>query len=196
MQNYAQETDEVLVRLYEEGNDAAFDQLLARHQQKVYGYILASVHDEDKANDIFQEVFIKAITRIRSHHYVENGRFVQWLIRIAHNAIIDLYRHASNIITVCSDGDISNMRNASGVSDTTIEDFLSTEQTYTDLEEMVRRLPEAQQQVVRMRIYENRSFKEIAMLTRCSINTALGRMHYAVNNLRRMAKGRDLSILV
>lgn len=196
MQNYVQETDEVLVRLYEEGNDAAFDQLLTRHQQKVFGYIMAIVHDEDKANDIFQDVFIKAITRIRSHRYVENGRFVQWLIRIAHNAIIDLYRHGSNIVTVSSDGDISNLRNASHACDSTVEDFLSTEQTYTDLEMMVERLPLPQQEVVKMRIYENRSFKEIAELTSCSINTALGRMHYAINNLRRMAKGRDLTILV
>lgn len=195
MHNYAQETDDQLVRLYEEGNDAAFDQLLARHQLKVFNYILAMTHDEDKANDLFQEVFYKAIMRIRSHQYVASGRFAQWLIRIAHNIIIDTFRHEAYVTTVSADADGHNLQNSRLLSETPYEDRLTNEQTYADIEKMIALLPEPQQEVVRMRIYENRSFKEIALLTRCSINTALGRMHYAVRNLRRMAAGRDLTFV-
>ncbi|MBQ7442368.1 MAG: sigma-70 family RNA polymerase sigma factor [Bacteroidaceae bacterium] len=192
MQNYSLETDDQLVRLYEEGNDAAFDQLLARHQQKVFSYILAMVHDEDKSNDLFQEVFIKAIVRIRSHQYVESGRFLQWVIRIAHNVIIDAFRHEQLNLVVGTYDESRKLLNSAGMADTAYEDTAAVEQTYSDLETLIDRLPEAQRQVVRMRIYENKPFKEIARLTRCSINTALGRMHYAVNNLRRMALHMDM----
>lgn len=195
MQTYERETDEVLVRLYEEGNDAAFDVLLARHQQKLFAYIISLVRDEDKANDLFQEVFIKAITRIRSHKYVESGRFLQWLMRIAHNLIIDLFRHEQTYNFVSADEQGSTLINSMSLSDASAEHRIVNEQTYADLQEMIYRLPQPQQEVVRMRIYENRSFKEIAAMTNCSINTALGRMHYAVNNLRRMAAQCDLTLM-
>lgn len=189
------ESDEVLVKLYEEGNDAAFDVLLERHQSHVFNYILGSVHDEDLANDLFQEVFIKAITRIRSHRYVESGRFLSWVMRIAHNLIIDTFRRSQTFPTISGDDPEGPMVfNNPDLSDTNIENRLVTEQTYSDLAEMVSRLPEAQREVLNMRLYENLSFKEIAAKTNCSINTALGRMHYAVTNLRKMAAGRDLTI--
>ena len=193
MQKYSNETDEQLVRLYEEGNDAAFDQLLARHQQKVFSYLLAIVHDEDRANDLFQEVFIKAIMRIRSHQYVESGRFLQWIIRIAHNVAIDAFRHDQFNVVVGAYDDARKLLNSPHMADTSYEDTVATEQTYSDLEMLIERLPEAQRQVVKMRIYDNIPFKDIARITHCSINTALGRMHYAVNNLRRMAMRMDMA---
>lgn len=195
MQKYSAETDEQLVRLYEEGNDAAFDQLLARHQQKVYSYIFGLVHDEDRANDIFQEVFIRAIMRIRSHQYVESGRFQQWLIRIAHNIIIDMYRREQLLVLVGDDVEVANIKNVARMTDSAPDERINIEESYSDIEKMIQLLPEPQQQVVKMRIYDNLPFKDIAQLTGCSINTALGRMRYAVLNLRRMAVKRDLTAL-
>ena len=194
MYNYKQETDEALVSLYEQGNDQAFDELLSRHQSKVYSYILFIVHDEERANDIFQETFIKAIVRIRSHKYSECGKFGSWLLRIAHNLIIDTFRLNQSVQMVSGDEEGSTVFNDPALSDASIEWQMLTEQTYSDLEQMVIALPEPQQEVVRLRFYENKSFKEIAEITNCSINTALGRMRYAVLNLRKMAVHRDLTL--
>lgn len=190
------ETDEQLVRLYEEGNDVAFDILLERYQKPVYGYILTLVCDTDKADDIFQETFFKAIHSIRSHHYVDSGKFQAWLMRIAHNLIADTHRRQTPIVEVKDDKERhrvleGNVTMAVGSA----EDELHNAQTYSDLTKMIAHLPAPQQEVVRLRIYENRSFKEIADLTQCSINTALGRMRYAVLNLRRMAAKRDLTVV-
>lgn len=195
MQTYHQEADDVLVRLYEEGNDAAFDVLLERHQQRLFNYILGLVHDEDLANDLFQEVFIKAITRIRSHSYVASGRFGSWLLRIAHNLIIDTFRQGKALATVSGDTpEGSNLVGKACLLDQSIDQFIATEQTYTDIEQMVKQLPATQQEIIHMRIYQGLSYKEIAAMKGCSINTALGRMHYAVLNLRKMAAGKDLYI--
>lgn len=194
MYNYKQETDEALVSLYEQGNDQAFDELLSRHQSKVFSYILFIVHDEEKANDIFQETFIKAIVRIRSHKYNECGKFGSWLIRIAHNLIIDSYRLGQTAQMVSGDEKGSTVFNDQNLSDACFELQMLNEQTYQELEQMVSALPASQQEVVRLRFYENKSFKEIADITNCSINTALGRMRYAVLNLRKMAVRRDLTL--
>ena len=187
MQTLIQKTDEVLVRLYEEGNDAAFDTLLDRYQKTLYGYILTLVCDTDKADDIFQDTFFKAIHYIRSHRYVDSGKFQAWLMRIAHNLIADTHRRQAPIVEVKDDKErqrILEGNNTMAVG--SVEDEFHNTQTYSDLTQMIARLPEPQQEVVRMRIYENRSFKEIADLTRCSINTALGRMRYALINLRKI----------
>lgn len=195
MQTYHQEADEVLVRLYEEGNDAAFDVLLERHQQRLFNYILGLVHDEDLANDLFQEVFIKAITRIRSHRYVESGRFGSWLMRIAHNLVIDTFRQNKSVVTVSGDTpEGSTLMGKASLLDYSIDQFMATEQTFSDIEQMVKRLPASQQEIVQMRLYQGFSFKEIAAMKGCSINTALGRMRYAILNLRKMAAGKDLYI--
>lgn len=197
MHTYHLEADDVLVRLYEEGDDLAFDVLLERHQQRIYNYILGMVHNEDEANDLFQDVFIKAVTRIRSHRYVESGRFGSWLLRIAHNLVIDSFRQRKSVATISRDTtEGANMVNKASLSDFSVEQFISNEQTYTDLELMVQKLPQSQQQIVKMRMYEGLSFKEIAAQTNCSINTALGRMRYAILNLRKMAARHDLTIAV
>ena len=193
MQDFRQETDEQLVQLYEDGNDAAFDVLLERYQNPLFGYILAIVCDVDKANDVFQETFFKAITYIRSHRYVDNGKFQAWLMRSARNLIADTYRHKSPIVEISDDQERRRVLDGPRLATASIEDFYHNEQTVADLQTMITRLPEPQQEVIRMRIYENKSFKEIATQTNCSINTALGRMRYAVINLRRMAVRKDLT---
>ena len=193
MYNFKNETDEVLVSLYENGNDQAFDELLDRYQSKVYSYILFVVHNEDVANDIFQETFIKAIVRIRSHKYVECGKFQSWLLRIAHNLIIDQFRQEQTVQVVSGDEEGCTVFNDQNLCDASIELTMLMEQTFVDIEQMVAALPETQKEVVRLRFYENKSFKEIAQITNCSINTALGRMRYAVMNLRKMALHKDLT---
>lgn len=196
MQTLIQETDEVLVRLYEEGNDAAFDILLDRYQKPLYGYILTLVCDTDKANDIFQDTFFKAIHYIRSHRYVDNGKFQAWLMRIAHNLIADNHRRQTPIVEVKDDKERHRILEGNATMAVgSAEDELHNAQTFSDLTQMITCLPEPQQVVVRLRIFENRSFKEIAELTQCSINTALGRMRYAVLNLRRMAAQKDLTVV-
>ena len=195
MQTLMKETDEQLIQLYENGNDAAFDVLLERYQQVLFAYILAIVHDEDQANDFFQETFFKAITYIRSHRYTESGKFQAWLMRIARNLIIDSVRHNRPLVDIVSDKEQDALQNMVSLSVGTVETDFHNAQTIADLSEMIARLPENQQEIVRMRIYEDKSFKEIAALTNCSINTALGRMRYAVINLRKMAAGRDLTLI-
>ncbi len=195
MQTLLKETDEQLIHLYENGNDAAFDVLLERYQQVLFAYILAIVHDEDQANDYFQETFFKAITYIRSHRYSETGKFQAWLMRIARNLIIDSVRHNRPIVDIVSDKEKDALQNTVNLSVGTVEIDFHNEQTVAELADMISRLPENQQEIIRMRIYEDRSFKEIAALTNCSINTALGRMRYAVLNLRKLAVGRELTLL-
>lgn len=195
MQDFRKESDEQLVHLYEDGNDVAFDVLLERYQNALYGYILAIVCDADKANDIFQETFFKAITYIRSHRYVDTGKFQAWLMRIARNLIADSFRHKPFIVEIPDEQERRRLFESATLATASIEDSYHNEQTISDLETMITHLPHPQQEVVRMRIYENRSFKEIAALTNCSINTALGRMRYAVINLRRMAAKTDLTLI-
>ena len=194
MYNYQQETDERLVSLYEQGNDQAFDELLARYQSKVYSYILFIVHDEERANDLLQDTFIKVIVRIRSHKYVESGKFGSWLLRIAHNLVIDSFRVDQAAPMVRGDEEGCKVFNDPALSDNSYEAQHAMEQVYVELEHMLDRLPGSQQEVGRLRFYQNKSFKEIAELTNCSINTALGRMRYAVLNLRKMAVHHDLTV--
>lgn len=179
-------TDHELVRAYANGDNAAFDTLLARHQETVFGYILHLVKDYDLANDIFQETFVKAITVIRQGRYEESGKFSAWLNRVAHNLSIDHFRRNKSENTVSnddSDGELLNNRN---LCEGSIEDTLINRQNEDDIRRMVSSLPEDQRRVVMMRIYRDMSFKEIAAETGVSINTALGRMRYALRNMRRM----------
>jgi RNA polymerase sigma factor (sigma-70 family) len=188
-------TDESLVSLFANGNNQAFDVLLSRHKGRIYTYILMVVRNRDLAEDIFQEAFMKAIITIKQGRYVDNGKFYAWVTRIAHNLIIDLYRRERNENTVSNEefADVDLFNNAK-LSDENVEDVMVREQVYTDVRKLMNHLPENQQEVVRMRYYEDRSFKEIADLTGVSINTALGRMRYAVLNMRRMAEERDISL--
>ncbi|MBS7347374.1 MAG: sigma-70 family RNA polymerase sigma factor [Muribaculaceae bacterium] len=189
-------TDEMLVREYAEGNNDAFDTLLRRHQDRIYSYILRVIKNEDVANDIFQETFVKAIMTIRQGRYTENGKFPAWISRIAHNLIIDYYRQekSENLQSVdLTEVDILNRRD---LCEETIEDVIITDQIFADVKYLIEELPDLQKEVLKMRYYQGLSFKEIAELTGVSINTALGRMRYAILNLRRIAHDKDIILTI
>lgn len=188
MKNLAGMTDEELALCYMDGNNRAFDLLLSRNQSKLFSYILFVVRDQDKANDIFQETFIKIIVKLQSGKYVPTGKFGAWCMRIAHNVIMDTYggQKAEHIVEPTADNDLSNL-SADHLLDTNIENKYINDQVLTDVKKMMNLLPTSQREVVFMRFYQQMSFKEIAETTDVSINTALGRMRYAILNMRRMA---------
>jgi RNA polymerase sigma-70 factor (ECF subfamily) len=196
MMNYSSMADEQLVKAYAEGNNEAFDFLLKKYGDKVFSYILRIIRNEDVANDIFQDTFVKAIITIRQRRYTENGKFSAWLTRIAHNLIIDHYRRerAENIQS--SDTENSDILNRKELSEATIEDIIITDQLRQDVKNLVEYLPPLQKEVLTMRFYKNLSFKEIAQATNVSINTALGRMRYALINLRKIASEKDIALTI
>ena len=188
-------TDEELAMSYVSGNNMAFDLLLTRNQSNLFSYILFIVHDRDVANDLFQETFVKVITKLQQGKYTTTGKFSAWIIRIAHNVIMDWYRNqkSGKVIEFANDNDLSNISNTN-VLDATIESKFVNEQILCDVKKMMNYLPVTQREVIFMRFYQDLSFKEIATLTNVSINTALGRMRYAVMNLRRMAQNHDIAL--
>ena len=194
MTNLQQYTDEVLVAMYASGNNSAFDVLLERYKDRLYSYILYIVHNNDVADDLFQDTFVRAIMTIRQGRYAESGRFYPWLTRIAHNLIIDQFRTERTENTVESENAQRDLLNNLRLADASIEQQMLDEQTSEDVRRLVRHLPESQKEVVRMRYYEGLSFKEIAERTGVSINTALGRVHYAILNMRRMAQENHIEL--
>lgn len=185
-------TDEQLVSLYANGKNEAFDVLIERHKCKLYAYIYHTVKDADASNDIFQETFVKAIMTINQGRYVENGKFSAWITRIAHNLIIDAFRQEKNENLQSCDLEDVDILNRKELSEDTIEDELIINQIHADIRKLVKALPESQQEVLLMRYYKNMSFKEIADVTNVSINTALGRMRYAILNMRRIAEENNI----
>lgn len=188
-------TDEELALSYVRGNNQAFDLLLSRNQSKLFSYILFVVHEQDLANDIFQETFVKVITKLQEGRYIDSGKFSAWIMRIAHNEIMDWYRdnRAKNIVETSDDNDLSNVT-GNDITDFNIEDRYVNEQVLRDVKKMMNLLPPTQREIVFMRFYQEMSFKEIAETTGVSINTALGRMRYAILNMRRMARKNKLSL--
>ena len=188
-------TDEELAWSYVRGNNQAFDLLLSRNQSKLFSYILFVVHEQDLANDIFQETFVKVITKLQEGRYIDSGKFSAWIMRIAHNVIMDWYRdnRAKNIVETSDDNDLSNVT-GNDITDFNIEDRYVNEQVLRDVKKMMNLLPPTQREIVFMRFYQEMSFKEIAETTGVSINTALGRMRYAILNMRRMARKNKLSL--
>lgn len=189
-------TDAELVKAYAQGNNDAFDQLLKKYSDKVFAYIIRTVKNEDVANDIFQDTFVKAILTIKQGRYTENGKFPAWITRIAHNLIIDYYRQtkAENLqSSSISEVDVLNRKE---LSEATIEEAIISRQLMEDVRSLIKYLPDPQREVLTMRFYRNMSFKEIAEETRVSINTALGRMRYAVLNLRRIAAEKEIALSV
>ena len=193
MKNLNAMTDEELALSYIDGNNDAFDELLARNQNKLFSYIFFVVRDEDKANDLFQETFVKVITKLHEKRYVDSGKFSAWIMRIAHNVMMDWYREqrARNLIELTEENDLSNLC-INDVLDMNVENRYVNDQVMTDVKRMMNMLPPTQREVVFMRFYQNLSFKEIAELTGVSINTALGRMRYGLINLRRMVEERGI----
>jgi len=184
--------DDELVCLYVNGGNEAFDILLNRYKNKVYSYIFFTVKDQVLTEDIFQETFVKAIVTLKQGRYTENGKFPAWIIRIAHNLIIDHFRQEKNENTVSNDQQNVDLLNNINYCDCTVEDQMIKDQISADIRKLVDILPDNQREVVVMRYYKNLSFKEIADLTGVSINTALGRMRYAIMNMRRLAEKSNL----
>ena len=189
-------TDAELVKAYTQGDNDAFDQLLRKYSDKVFAYIIRTVKNEDVANDIFQDTFVKAILTIRQGRYTENGKFPAWITRIAHNLIIDYYRQTKAENLQSSDVAEADVLNRKELSEATIEEEIISRQLLEDVRGLIKYLPEPQREVLTMRFYRNMSFKEIAEETRVSINTALGRMRYAVLNLRRIASEKEIALSV
>ena len=194
MNSYNDKSDERLISLYVNGCNEAFDALLERYKESVYGYIFRSVKNADVADDIFQETFVKVITTINTGRYVENGKFSAWVTRIAHNRIIDYYRQLKNEGLQSTDASEINILNRKEFSDSTIEDSLVVDQIHKDIRRLIKELPKSQRDVVLMRYYKDMSYKEISDLTGVSINTALGRMRYAIINLRRLANEHNIAL--
>lgn len=184
--------DQDLVKVYITGNELGLQELLRRHKSKIYTSIYLLVKDQYLAEDIFQDAFIKVINTLRSGRYNEEGKFLPWVMRIAHNLVIDYFRKEKRTpIITSSDGmDVFNMLQ---FYDESAEDKMLRDQTHKDLKEMIHLLPDEQKEVLLMRHYADLSFKEIADLTEVSINTALGRMRYALSNLRKMLKTKEMT---
>ena len=192
MDNLKSFADETLVKLYAEGNNEAFDVILSRYEKRLYSYILYFVRNNDVADDLFQETFVKAIVTIKHGRYTETGKFSAWLIRIAHNLIVDQFRDEKNENTVSNDEVTTDLFNNTSLAEACVETRLISDETLTDVKGLISELPDAQREVLYMRFYRDMSFKEIAQVTGVSINTALGRMRYALLNMRRMAGERHL----
>ena len=192
MENLNQLTDDMLVALYSKGNDKAFDVLLSRYQGKIFNYILFIVRNQELAEDIFQETFVKAIVTMQQGRYNADGKFGAWITRIAHNLVIDSFRQERNENTISNDETEVDLLNDVDLCDDNIEVQMVNDQTLTDVRRLVDALPDSQREVVYMRYYQDLSFKEIAEIVGVSINTALGRMRYALLNMRKIAEEKHI----
>ena len=187
-------SDKQLVDNYKNGNVASFNLLLERHQNKVFSYILMLVKDRQLADDLFQDTFLKIIRTIKAGAYKEEGKFIQFAMRIAHNLVIDHFRKLNRLPMVDSVTKEYDIIDNLKLTDPSVEDSIVNDQVYADLRKMIDFLPDEQKEVINMRMYADMSFKEIADATNVSINTALGRMRYALINLRKMAEEYNLTL--
>jgi RNA polymerase sigma-70 factor (ECF subfamily) len=196
MDKLKQMTDDLLVSLYLEGNNSAFDVLLNRHTDRLFNYIFFIVRSKEVAEDIFQETFVKAIVTLQQGRYTNDGKFAAWITRIAHNLVIDQFRIERNENTVSNDETEVDLLNDARLAEGTIENRMVNEQVLKDVRMLVDELPDCQREVVFMRYYQDLSFKDIADITGVSINTALGRMRYAILNMRRIAAEKNISLVL
>lgn len=197
MKQLIEMTDEELAVCYISGDNRAFDILLERNERSLYAYIIFMVRDKDLANDIFQETFVRIISKLQERKYMPSGKFSAWCIRIAHNIMIDGFRNhrIQHVVEAPDDNDLSNI-SSNTLLESNIEDDYVYTQVLDDLRKMVALLPHTQREVVYMRFFQQLSFKEIADLTNVSINTSLGRMRYALLNLRKMAREHHLELVL
>lgn len=187
--------DEQLVELYIQGNNTAFDILLRRYESRVFSYLMSTLRNQEQAEDFFQDIFIKIVVRLKNKQYEETGKFASWIMRIAHNHLVDHYRTSPEGIIVSDEENGLDLQNSIFISsDATREKEIIDQQTLSEVKELIKLLPDAQREVLKMRVYEELSFKEIAQKTNCSINTALGRMRYAILNLRQLANKYGVEI--
>lgn len=187
-------SDNALVKQFVDGDQAAIEILIARHKKRVFTYILLIVKNHHLAEDIFQDTFIKVIRSLKTGKYTENGKFISWVLRISHNLIIDHFRKEKLLSTTSNDDVSVDLFNSPRYSEENIEDRMICEQIHHDVRLLIGELPEDQRQVIVMRHFQGLSFKEIAELTDVSINTALGRMRYALINLRKLIEKKNLSM--
>ncbi|HPL02994.1 MAG TPA: sigma-70 family RNA polymerase sigma factor [Bacteroidales bacterium] len=189
MKQYIDMSDEELVIAYRHGDQKCFQELYKRYQRKIFSYILVSVKNKEITNDIFQEVFFKVINTIQSGNYREEGKFAQWIIRITHNAVIDHFRYQNKYATSpsCEDDDDGNyvFDNISVNNYTSPEDILIKKENKVIIQQAISTLSKKQQEVINLRLNEDKCFREIADVQNISINTALGRMRYAIMNVKK-----------
>ena len=184
-------SDQELIHAYISGKESCINEIIKRHQPRVLGYIVMSVKDRDIAEDIFQDTFIKVINKLKVGAYVEEGKFISWVLRIAHNLVIDHFRRTSRVRMVRSNDEF-DIFNTIEVFDENAEDKMIEKQTHEKVRSLVEMLPDSQREVLKMRHYSEMSFKDIAESTGVSINTALGRMRYALINLRKLIEEHDI----
>lgn len=187
-------SDAILISLYLDGSEVSLERLIKRHQQRIFNFIFSKVLDRETAEDIFQDTFIKVVKTLKNGVYNEEGKFLPWVMRIAHNLIIDHFRRNNRIpsLETKEDFDIFQMI---GDGSLNVESILVNDQIVADLQRLVQELPEDQKEVLQMRLYKDMSFKEIAEQTKVSINTALGRMRYAIINLRKLIEDNNINLL-
>ena len=187
-------SDKELIERYQDGDVHSFELLIGRYQKQVYSYILTLVKDKQLADDVFQDTFVKVIQTVKSKPYKDDGRFVQFAMRIAHNLVIDHFRKENRIPTVESSSEDYNYIDNVPITDASVEQGMIVDQVHSDLHRMIAFLPDEQREVLRMRIFDDMSFKDIADITNVSINTALGRMRYALINLRKMMVANNMTL--
>ncbi len=187
-------SDNSLVKQFIDGDQYAIEILIARHKKRVFTYIVLIVKNHHLAEDIFQDTFIKVIRSLKTGKYTENGKFISWVLRISHNLIIDHFRKEKLLQTTSNDDTTIDLFNSPKYSEENIEDKLVYDQITSDVRLLIEELPDDQRQVIMMRHFQGLSFKEIADQTDVSINTALGRMRYALINLRKMIEKKNLSL--
>ena len=183
-------SDEQLIQLFTEGNNRAFDTLLLRYKSFLYSHIYSIIKDYDESNDILQEAYIRMINSLRQNFYIENGRFKYWALRIAHNIALDNIRDNKNSEIKCSNSEEFSSIVPTDYYEKNIEDNMVEKQIMKQIYIIYKSLPDTQRDIVQMRYYSNLSFKEISSITGESINTSLGRMRYAILNMRKMANER------
>jgi RNA polymerase sigma-70 factor (ECF subfamily) len=194
METLAKSTDERLIELFASGNNEAFEMLLYRYKDRVYRYIFNITHWEELTDDIFQDTFIKAITTIKQGRYVDSGHFYTWVCRIAHNLVIDYFRKDDRQNVYSNDASEVDLFSNAALCEESIQDLIIQDDTAQQIMELVQQLPELQRKIVELRFFQQLSFKEIAEIENISINTALGRMRYAILNMRKEAQNIDLAV--
>jgi len=187
-------SDYELIQRFIKGEQSCFEQIIHRHKNKVFAYISLYIRDQALAEDLFQDTFMKVIQSVKTGKYQDNGKFVSWVMRIAHNLIIDHFRRIKQMNTISNDDYESDLFNSKKLAESTVEDDMIRRQIQKDVRKMISHLPEDQREVVILRHYAGLSFKEIAEITDVSINTALGRMRYALINMRKLMEEKKISL--
>ena len=189
-------SDYELIMRFIKGEQSSFEKLVTRHKNKVFAYISLYIRDQALAEDIFQDTFLKVIQSVKSGKYADAGKFISWVMRISHNLIIDHFRRVKQMNTISNDNYESDLFNSKAFAENNVEDDMIKRQIQKDVRKMISQLPDDQREVVILRHYAGLSFKEIADVTDVSINTALGRMRYALINMRRLMIDNKISLTV